>query len=345
MNPKIALLTAITAINSFFQSPALVSPLADSVNLDSVMITRIKTHVSSPPTLDYSKSSSINSLKNIPRYLVFNSKNNRVYAAKNEKVSFSPASFTKLMTAQVAIDLKLENHLLQVTKEATQKEPTILGLKDTEQLPLSELIRAAIATSANDAAYVLAESTMLPYGESTSKFIDMMNVKAELLDMNNTHFANPEGYDDDNQYSTLEDIAILIHNVQNNYPEIITAGKSDREDIKPDNTHGGYYITNWNGLLGIYPGVDGLKIAYTGKAGYSTIVTAQRNNIYIVAIVSGANSIPERDLAAATLLDFAYISEKIPPANITRSKLQNRYNQWQELIDKIRQELKELEQT
>jgi D-alanyl-D-alanine carboxypeptidase len=345
MDPKIIFLSVVTAITSFFQPPSFISPFADSVDLDSVVKSKVESKISDNQILDYTKSKTLTSLKNIPRYLVYNSDNNHVYAAKNEKESFSPASFSKLMTAQVAIDLKLDNHLLQVSSKATQKEPTVLGLKVTEQLPLSELLRAAIATSANDAAYVLAESSISPYGNNLEKFIELMNYKAQKMNMNNTQFANPEGYDDEKQYSTLEDIVTLIQNVQNNYPEIIAAGKSDRQDIKPDKTHGGYYLTNWNGLLGIYPGVDGLKIAYTKKAGYGTIVTARRNGIKVVAIVSGATSIPERDLAAAALLDSAFITEKIPPANVTKAKLQVRYNQWQELINKIRQELKELEQS
>jgi D-alanyl-D-alanine carboxypeptidase len=344
VNLKFTFLSIVTAIVSIFKPIPFITPQVNSVDLTSIIQTKVESRISTPLTLDYSKSLTVNSLKNIPRYLVYNQATGRVYAAKNEKEIFSPASFTKLMTAQIAIDLSLQDHLLQVSKEATQKEPTILGLKATEQLPLSELLRGAIATSANDAAAVLAESTILPYGETTAKFVEIMNHKAKLLNMNQTQFANPEGYDDDNQYSTLEDIAIIIHNVQENYPEILFAGKSDRDDIKPGKTHGGYYLTNWNGLLGIYPGVDGLKIAYTEKAGYSSIVTAERKKVRVVAIVSGANSIPERDLAAAALLDNAFITEKISPANITKAKLQVRYNQWQELINNIREELKRLDE-
>lgn len=343
MKLKLLFLSLVTAITSLFQTKLPPSPLATSVDLSSLLTEKISKQVNSNLQLDYQSAKTPPVLNSIPRYLVYNAKTGQVYAAKGEKETFSPASFTKLMTAQIAIDIKLPDHLLTVSALAINKEPTVLGLKVGEQLPLNDLLRASIATSANDAAAVLAEASISPYGGNLETFIELMNQKAKLLNMGNTRFINPEGYDNENQYSTIEEIAKLVHNAQTNYPEIISAGQSDRDDIKPNPTHGGYYLSNWNGLLGVYPGVNGLKIAYTEKAGYSAIVTCVRNQIEVVAIVSGADSIPERDLAAASLLDAAYIEEKISPVNLTKSRLQPRYNQWDKLIKQVRAELKALE--
>lgn len=319
-----------------------ISPLADTVDNSVILNQNISAKVTSGLHLDYSQSSILPALEKIPHYLVYNSENGKVYAAKGQAVSISPASFTKLMTAQVAIDLALPNQPFLVSSQATQKEPTALGLKPGEQLFLPDLLRAAIATSANDAAAVIAENSIKPYGGSLNTFIEQMNAKAKLLGMTKTGYVNPEGYDEQKQYSTLEDQAKLINNVQQNYPDILYAGKSDREDIHKSPYHGKYYLTNWNGLLGVYPGVDGLKIAYTEKAGYSTIVTATRHGVSVVAILTGANSIPERDLAAAALLDAAYIAEKIAPVNLTKRHLQPRYDVWNRLIQKTRRELEAL---
>ena len=167
-----------------------------------------------------------------------------------------------------------------------------------------------------------------------------MNKKATLLDMSHSHFVNPDGLDDQNQYSTLIDFTKVIHNVQTNYPEILKAGASDNIDIATSSAHGYYYLPNWNGLLGVYPGVDGLKIAYTEEAGYSTIVTAKKGDLSLVALVSGTDSYLERDRAAADLLDAALMYDGQKPERITTYKLNLRYKTWGDLARKIRAELK-----
>jgi len=304
---------------------------------------KLNQKLSSPPELDYQAVSTPEGTPKYVSYLLYQPRTGRVYASNNEDIRLSPASFTKLMTAMVALDIALPTQLLSATKETIDKEPTILGLKENEQLSILELIRGAISTSANDAAATLAEGTASIYGQDTDYFIFLMNQKAQLMSLKDTHFQNPEGYDDHNQYSTLEDLSTLIHNVQQNYPDIADAGSADREDLAATSTHGFYYLPNWNGLLNIYPGVTGLKIAYTENASYSTIITATREDAPINLILIGAKSIKERDQLAASLLDFAYQKEKIKAARITEKDLQKKYDQWKELAEKIKAELAALE--
>lgn len=299
---------------------------------------KLTANISIAPPLNFTSSTEPLVLKDIPHYLVLNSQTQVVHAAKGEKESISPASFTKLMTTSVALDLLPADQLLTTTRISIDKEPTVLGLKAGEQFTVRDLVRASIATSANDAAATLAEGSGKVYGGSLELFISLMNKKAKLLNMENTQYTNPEGYDHPKQKSTLEDTFKLVHNVQRSYPIILSAAASDREDILVSPYHGGYYLSNWNGLLNIYPGVTGLKIAFTDNAGYSTIITATRGGVSLVAIVSGAKSITERDLAAASLLDFAFQKEGLTPVGITRVELQKRYNVWNELITKTKLE-------
>ncbi|MBI2310606.1 D-alanyl-D-alanine carboxypeptidase, partial [Candidatus Collierbacteria bacterium] len=219
------------------------------------------------------------------------------------------------------------------------KIPTVLGLKIGEQFKLSELLRATIATSANDAAATIAEGIASQNGLNQTDFIALMNQKAALLKMENSHFANPDGLDDDAQFSTLIDIAKLVQNTIKNYPEILSAAASDREDIKESKTHGFYYLSNWNGLLGVYPGVFGLKIAFTENAGNSIIVLSERSKVRLAVIVTGAKSLYDRDASAASLLDQAFAIEKIPPANVSQWQLKQHYKVWNDLIIKTRAEL------
>lgn len=323
-------------ITFFWPGKKLFSPLTDfTPNLTE----KLAAKVSPPLPLNFTPAATLDSLAPIPHYLVFNLENGKVYAAKAVGDRLSPASFTKLLTAQVALDLGFSDQLLTATKTSIDKVPTILGLKVGEQLKLTDLLRAAIATSGNDAAATLAEGVAAQNGLGFSDFISLMNHKAALLEMAASHFANADGLDDPDQYSTLADIAKLVVNAVKNYPEIVSAAASDRQDIEKSSTHDRYYLPNWNGLLGIYPGVFGGKIAYTDTAGYSTIVLAERNGVRLAALATGANSILERDLAAAALLDAGFIAEKIKPVNLTKYPLNIRYKAWGDLARQIRAEL------
>lgn len=304
---------------------------------------KISQRVSPPPVLDISKVKTISSLENIPRYLVYNSDSNKVYYAKGADIRLSPASFTKLLSSQIALDLVPKEYMITATKQSIDKVPTILGLKEGEKISVSDLLRGAIATSGNDAAQTLADGAAKAVGISPVEFVYYMNAKAQLLGLKNSHFSNPDGLDEQNQYSTLLDIAKLINNVQKNYPEIMEAAQSNNEDIQKTADHGFYYLPNWNGLLGVYPGITGLKIAYTEEAGYSTIVTAKREGYSMAAIVSGADSYLERDLAAADLLDAGFLAVGLEPIKINKNQLNIHYKEWGDLARKIQAELKALE--
>lgn len=324
-----------TTIVALIFGGKLLSPL---VNFNPDFTAKLSARISDPPKLDLASAKNAVGLTGI-RYLVYNLDSGKVYFASGSADQIAPASFTKILTSQVALDLGFPDQLLSATKTSVDKIPTILGLKVGEQFKLSELLRAAIATSGNDAAATIAEGVASQNGLNLSDFIGLMNQKATLLKMENSHFANPDGLDDSTQYSTLIDLANLVTNTVKNYPEIISAAVSDREDIKETKTHGFYYVSNWNGLLGVYPGVFGLKIAFTENAGNSTIVLSERNKVRLAVIVSGAKSIYERDSTAASLLDRAFLIEKISPANVTQWQLKQHYKVWTDLIIKTRAEL------
>lgn len=318
------------------QTSILISPLFGGKDQSDKIAEKINTGLK----LDLSKSKELTSIEKVPRYLVYNQDTGIVYYSKDTNVKMSPASFTKILSAQVVLDFVQASDNITVREKSIDKVPTILGLKTGEVISVADLLRGAIATSANDAAQVLADGSTEAVGIYPPEFIYYMNKKATLLGMDHSHFANPDGLDDQNQYSTLEDITLMINNAQKNYPDILMAAKSDNQDIATSSAHGRYYLPNWNGLLGVYPGVDGLKIAYTENAGYSTIVTATRDKYSMVAIISGTDSYLERDRAAADLLDAAFLAEGLPPVKLSTVQLNRRYKTWGDLARKIQAELK-----
>jgi len=336
----VAIITGLVILLLNIFKPELISPFF----LGPDQTEKISQKISPLFNLDASKAKTISSLNSIPRYLVYDSNTLKVYYAKGADIRMSPASFTKLLSTEVALDLVPKEYMITATKESIDKVPTVLGLKVGEKLSVTDLLRGAIATSANDATQTLADGAAKAVGISPTEFIYYMNAKADLLGLKNSHFVNPDGLDDQNQYSTLLDIAKLVNNVQKNYPEIMEAAKSDNQDIQKTADHGFYYLPNWNGLLGIYPGVTGLKIAYTEDAGYSTIVTATRDGQSMVAIVSGADSYLERDLAAADLLDAGFLALGQKPIKLNKNILNVHYKEWGDLARKIQAELKAIEE-
>lgn len=319
----------------------LLSPFIRTPEPD--LVPQLSQRIRKLPELDYSNATTVATIHQRINYLVFSPQTFKVYAAKNQDYATSPASFTKLLTAQVALDLLPSTELIKATETSIDRVPTVLGLKAGELLTVEELVRASISTSANDAAGTLGEGVASHFSQKQNFFYKLMNQKAVLLGMTKSQFKSADGLDSDGQYSTLADIAKLVFNTTA-YPEILKAGSSDRDDLIANANHGKYYLPNWNGLLGVYPGVTGLKIAYTGDAGYSTIVTAERQGKEVIVILAGADSILERDLAASNLLDLAFMTEKISPANITRTRLKRHYQDWADLAEQIRAELKALEE-
>ena len=136
--------------------------------------------------------------------------NEKVFGYKdNEKVSI--ASLTKIMTAVVALEnidnldkeVIITNDMLKGLKE---KEAFVVGLKVGQKVSYRELLYACVMASGADATNAIAISM----SGSVDKFVSLMNNKAKELQLSNTSFANPIGFDDKNNYSTVEEVAILL---------------------------------------------------------------------------------------------------------------------------------------
>ncbi len=261
-------------------------------------------------------------------YSVVDLDTGEVLAEKNGDVQYSIASVTKVMTAVVALDLASPDEEFIVTQHAADIIPTKIGVVPGQKMTLEELLNASLLTSANDATEVIREGIDAKYGEHV--FIDAMNEKARFLGMNNTSFANPQGFDDPDHYSTSHDLAILAHYAVNNYPMIRTIVEKDYEFLAENTDHKQFDLYNWNGLLGVYPQAYGIKIGNTGDAGVTTMVASKRGGKNIAVILLGAPGVLERDLWASQLLDVGYEKTlSLEPVQVTEQELQDKYSSWQ----------------
>ena len=146
---------------------------------------------------------------------------------KNADERLAPASVTKVMTLLLVMEAIDRGQLhwedtITASAAAAAKGGSQVYLEEGEQMPLWEMLKCVVVSSANDCATALAEAV----AGSESGFVEKMNQRAGELGMENTHFANCTGLDDeagpDVHYTTARDIAIMSRQLlgHDRYPGI-----------------------------------------------------------------------------------------------------------------------------
>lgn len=195
-----------------------------------------------------------------------------VYSKEGDK-KVSPASLTKVLTAILAIKSGKMNHQVTITREMTKVEPTIANYKRGDVIVMSDLVKAMMIKSDNDAAKAIAISV----GGTEEKFIEMMNRYAHSIGMRNSHFSNPCGYDGVDHYTTPNDLLKLTEfAIRNNTFNAICA--LSEHTYYSQNTHRKFYAYTHNRLLNRYEYAVGVKTGYTNKAGQCLIARAKKGN-------------------------------------------------------------------
>ena len=197
----------------------------------------------------------------------------RVLYEQNADAKMLIASTTKILTALVAIREGDLSQVVTVKREATLTEGSSMYLKEGEQLTLEALLYGLLLCSGNDAAVAIADAV----GGSQAGFVKLMNETARELGMEHSSFANPNGLDDEDHYSTARDMAKLACAAVNN--ETLMRIASTRTV-----TIGGRTMTNHNKLLSYMDGCIGLKTGYTKAAGRTLVSCAERNGQRLVAV-------------------------------------------------------------
>lgn len=218
--------------------------------------------------------------------------------ALNEREKLPPASLTKMMTALVAVengDLAAEIASPIdgiVLSQAT--DATVMGLEIGETLTLRDLLYGLLLRSANDAALTIAQSI----GGSQQGFIQMMNEKAADLGLKDTHFANPHGLDDPQNYSSARDLAILGREVLNQ-PALAQIVRTQEYEPAWD----GGPLENINLLLNNFEGAIGVKTGYTDVAGQTIVGAASREGRTLIVSVLRSGDLY---VDAGSLLEWAF---------------------------------------
>lgn len=138
-------------------------------------------------------------------YILMDGDTGAVLAEKDADRQALIASTTKIMTAVVVLEHMPLGRVVEVPAAAAGTEGSSIYLKAGEQLSVEELLYGMMLQSGNDAAAALA---MVCAG-SVEEFAALMNLKAQTLELRNTHFENPTGLDGERQYSSARDLALL----------------------------------------------------------------------------------------------------------------------------------------
>ncbi|MFZ5987641.1 MAG: D-alanyl-D-alanine carboxypeptidase family protein, partial [Bacillota bacterium] len=255
------------------------------------------TEIFTPEVLDY------NNLKP-PRIeavaaLVMDAESGRVLFEKNAYSRRAIASTTKIMTAIVAIEKGNLNDKVKVSKRAASIRGSTIKLKAGEELTLRELLYGLMIRSGNDAAIAVAEHI----GGSVENFVAMMNDKARVLGLKDTSFKTPHGLDVNGHYSTAYELALITRYALRNPIFSRIVGTRSTSITNRD-------LFSTNEMLGSYPGADGVKTGYTGKAGRCLVTSATRNNMRIISVVLNCSSRAKRAQSSKSILDYAFNNYK-----------------------------------
>ncbi len=212
----------------------------------------------------------------------------------------APASLTKLITAMVAVDdAGSLDHVVQVTRSATQITPSVMGLSPGERLTVRQLIDGLFLDSGNDAAEALAQGIV-----PRDRFIRQMNLKASSLGLTASRFVNPSGLDARGHVMSAHDLAHVAAYVGKYYPDLAAIAAKKEIGIPASATHKAFHPYNLNPMLWSYPGATGLKTGLTDNAGGCMLATATRNGRHLIAVVLNATGVSMAD--ATVLLNYGF---------------------------------------
>lgn len=246
---------------------------------------------------------------------------------QNAHEKLPPASVTKVMTMLLimeAIDSgKIGwNDTVTVSESAAAKGGSQIYLKVGETMSVADMVKSIAVSSANDCACAMAEHI----AGTEAGFVEQMNRRAQELGMNDTHFVNCTGLDDDpsakDHLTSAHDIAVMSRELMKNHPDIQKYTTIWMDTVR----NGAFGLANTNKLVRFYPGATGLKTGFTSQAGYCLSATAQREGLGLIAVVMGCATSQERFNSCKQLLDlgfanYALVTPELPQENTVPVRL------------------------
>lgn len=248
---------------------------------------------------------------------------------KRTPMRLSPASMTKLMSLHLAYEAisagrLTKDQLIPIGPESSFKasppRSSLMFLEEGQRVTLLDLMIGLALPSGNDAGVALADAV----AGSMPAFVEMMNLEAQRLGLEETRFVDSFGYSEENR-TTPREFAEFCRTYLERHPEaieelhLLTEYTYPREENIPQgssSTYGPITQYNHNALVGTLEGVNGLKTGYIDEAGYNVAVTAEREGRRLLAVLMGGPGKDSREgsliraVDATTLISYGYYATR-----------------------------------
>ena len=241
-----------------------------------------------------------------PSAILMEKSTGQILYEQDAHTRLAPASVTKIMTLLLVMEALDDGRItwddtITASAAAAAKGGSQIYLEENEQMPLRDMLKSVVVSSANDCACALAEHI----AGSETAFVAMMNERAEQLGMTDTHFVNCTGLDDgadaDAHLTSAYDIALM------------SRALLQHEEIKQYTTiwmdtvrNGTFGLSNTNKLVRFYDGTTGLKTGFTSGAGYCLSASAERGGMELIAVVMHCDTSAHRFESAKALLNYGF---------------------------------------
>jgi len=255
--------------------------------------------------------------------VLMEAKSGKVLYEKELHKQIYPASTTKILTAILVLENLDLDDTVTVGDEIKHigLDSSASGLKIGETMSARDLMWALLLPSGNDAAYTAAVTVArkksgdasMGIQESLSYFADMMNKKAAELGAKDTHFVNPDGYHDENHYTSAYDIALFSREAMKYdlFNEIVKTRVL--ETTAPDGEH--RLWVNRNELVNqygkyYYQFATGIKTGHTSYSGFCLAASASKSGMDLIAVVMKEPDEESRWLDTTALFEYGFNSFK-----------------------------------
>ena len=218
--------------------------------------------------------------------------------ALNPDTPLDPSSFTKLMTALIAVEEgKLEDVVMvkQSVLDTVPWDAVLADLQDGEVMTLEDLLYCMLVGSANDAAAVIADCI----AGSQEAFVARMNQRAVELGCSGTNLVNVHGIPEEGQRMTARDVAKVLAAATSNesFLQIFTTAEYS---VPATNKSAARSLHTNNHLcstaeMEIYYDrrVKGGRTGVAGDGTRGVAVIAEEGDLRFISVVMGAKSVVE----------------------------------------------------
>ena len=239
--------------------------------------------------------------------IVMEANTGTILYAKNIHEELFPASTTKIMTCLLAAENASLSDEISFTDEAVFSVPkggSNIGMDVGQSITLEQALYGIMVGSANEVANAVGEHI----GGTIENFVKLMNEKAVELGCTNTHFANTNGLQADDHYTSAYDLALISRAFFEN-DILCKVGNTPRYHFtatanQPDD----FYLNNKHKLITgeiSYEGILGGKTGYTDLARETLVTCAERDGLKLICVVFMEES-PAQFTDTVTLFDYGF---------------------------------------